>query len=799
MIFQANPGSTRKKMAKHLNYLPLDTAYIVNYVSETTRVLNRSVFMILLQLERVVKIKNLLSTNYENGTLKASRLLSAVLSLLVLTFAFLVALKKVHNYDIWWHLKTGQWILETGKIPHADPFTFTTPGAPWWPHYWFSDVLLALGLRMGGIDGLILLKALLVAVAFLIVFRLMLREGINSFLAVVIVLLAIYIAQFRFLLRPHIFMFPLAAAFFWVLSVWGKVRNVRLLWLLPLMLFWVNLHGSFLFGLVLVGCLLGESLLVTGYARIRDKKGTAKRPGFLVLLLALLSTVTLLNPFGLDLLRWVLTDFSLKNVTRTFEIEEHIPLSWGEHPLFWAFMLATALSFLVSLRRVRIFHLLVFSATSFLAIRGVRFVALAALLQAPILGYNLGPMLDKLAIRAYRPRRLVQAALGIPLLVGGTALLFQHSFAEHRPHRFGLGIDESRFPRAAVEFLVRLNPSGNIYNSWPIGGYLLWRWPERKIFLDGRSLDAQLELLERLNGMSSVELDAFFDRLDIRAAVLSFRDRRFAAYFSHSRHFQLSYFDDRALVFLTKDALPAENMQRLSFFDLIHPESDDLEYLLSYAQSPMAAKVEEQLQGAIALAPNSFRPRFLLAFFLEARGRGVEALEQYLAAVRGNHRLAFVHYDVGRRAGRLAVQLREWTRGTTLLQEAIRFRKDPEILFLLGTSLYQAGDTNEAEKVYKEVLRREPRQVACLVNLGYLYHDSERFQEAEEMHRKALAVAPDNEMALFGLALALQEGGKKEEAEQHWLEFLNKHSQSPWRGRAIMHKQRLGSEDPASN
>jgi hypothetical protein len=137
--------------------------------------------------------------------------------LLVLTFAFLVAVEKVYNYDIWWHLKTGQWILETGKIPHADPFTFTTPGAPWWPHYWFSDVFFALVLRMGGIDGLILLKALVVATAFLIVFRLMLREGINPFLAVVLVLLAIYIAQFRFLLRPHVFMFPLAAAFFWVL------------------------------------------------------------------------------------------------------------------------------------------------------------------------------------------------------------------------------------------------------------------------------------------------------------------------------------------------------------------------------------------------------------------------------------------------------------------------------------------------------------------------------------------------------------------------------------------------------
>jgi tetratricopeptide (TPR) repeat protein len=745
------------------------------------------------------KIKKLLYTNYGNSTPESSRLVSVLLSLLVLTFAFLLAVRKVYNYDIWWHLQTGQWILETRKIPLADPFTFTTPGAPWWPHYWFSDVLFALVQRMGGIDGLILVKALVVATAFLIVFRLMLREGINSFLAVVLVLLGIYIAQFRFLLRPHVFMFPLAAVFFWMLSVWGNERNVRLLWLLPLMLLWVNLHGSFFLGWVLVGCLLGEGFLAAGYRRVRDKEGIAKWPTFLVLLLALLSIIILINPFGLDLLRWVLTDFSLKNVTRTFEIEEHMALSWGSHPLFWAFMLATALSFLVSFRRARLFHLLVFAATSFLAIRGVRFVALAALFQAFILGYNLQPLLEKLAVRVYRPRPWLQAALGIPLLVGASALLFQHSFAKYKVNRFGLGIDESRFPKAAVEFLVRLNPSGNIYNSWPIGGYLLWRWPDRKIFLDGRSLAAQLELLERLNKMTSVELDAFFQRLDIGAAILSYRDRRFTAYFGRSTHFRLIYFDDRALVFLRNDALPAEQMQRFSFLDLIHPESDDLGYLVAYAQSPMATKVEKELQNAVALAPNSFKPRFLLAFFLEARGRGVEALEQYLAAVRSNPRLAFVHYDLGRRVGRLAVHLKEWTKGTTLLQEAIHFREDAEILFLLGTSLYQAGNTNEAEKVYKEVLRREPRQVACLVNLGYLYHDSERFREAERMHRKALALAPENEMALFGLALALQEEGKKEEAEQRWSEFLNKHPLSPWKSKAIMHKQRLASEGPASN
>ena len=45
----------------------------------------------------------------------STKLLMGLLSFLVLTFALLMAVEKVYNYDIWWHLKTGQWILEKAR------------------------------------------------------------------------------------------------------------------------------------------------------------------------------------------------------------------------------------------------------------------------------------------------------------------------------------------------------------------------------------------------------------------------------------------------------------------------------------------------------------------------------------------------------------------------------------------------------------------------------------------------------------------------------------------------------------
>jgi tetratricopeptide (TPR) repeat protein len=487
----------------------------------------------------------------------------------------------------------------------------------------------------------------------------------------------------------------------------------------------------------------------------------------------------------------VVTVITRINVTRIVEVEEHVALSWGDHKLFWSLMFATALSFPLAFRRARLFHLLLFAATSFLAINGVRFVALAALLQAPILGYNLQVLLNKVSVKKYRPTRRLQAAVAIPLLVFGGALLFQHSFAEDKVNRFGLGVSDSRFPEAAVDFLRQLNTAGNIYNSFPIGGYLSWELSERKIFLDGRFLDAQRELITKLNTMTATELEELFNRFDIRAAILTRKDRRLAAYISQAKDFRLAYFDDQALLFLGNNALSPQRMEDITFLTFVHPESLDFSYLSEYARSPMAPMVESELRAAITLAPHSFQAHFLLAFFLEVSGRGAEALEQYLLAVRANPRLAFVHYDIGRRGGHLAARLKEWNKATVLLREAMRYKDDGELLFLLATSLYQSGDHDGAEKAYLSVLKQNPQQVASLVNLGYLYIDSHRYQKAAEIHRRALRASSNNEAALFGLALALQREGKAEAAARRWQEFLKKHPQSPWREKAKMHLNQL--------
>ena len=117
---------------------------------------------------------------------------------------------------------------------------------------------------------MVLFTALVIAIVFSWTFRMLLRRGTNVFVAIVLLLLAASAAMIHFLARPHVVTWLFTVAWFWILESSEKgcfasdfessaaseasPRRGWMLWLLPpLMLVWVNLHGGFLLGFVLLG------------------------------------------------------------------------------------------------------------------------------------------------------------------------------------------------------------------------------------------------------------------------------------------------------------------------------------------------------------------------------------------------------------------------------------------------------------------------------------------------------------------------------------------------------------------
>lgn len=712
-----------------------------------------------------------------------------LLCLLVALFASLFAVEEIYNYDIWWHLKTGQLILETGSIPTTDPFSFSTQGSAWSPHYWLSDVLFAAVEKTAGLNGLILFKALIVAGAFFCAYRLMVSAGVDAYLAAFLAGMVVPIARFRFLLRPGVFMLLLASLFLLLITRWYPERPRRLWLLVPLCLLWTNFHASFVLAWVFVGCLLAAEAF-DHFVRHRDRHRRS-----LVLLGGLLAgtiVVTLINPFGLELHRWVVRDFITKSVATSFEIQEHLPLKWGEHELFWTLMIATTVSFALAWPRGRVFHLLVFLFTTFLALRSVRYVAVAALLQAPILGINLHLSAERPPISWPTLRRL-RAPLVLPALLVAATLCFKATFSEAKAYRFGLGVKEDRFPLDGVRLVEKIGPEGNLFNSWEFGGYLLWQRPEHRIFIDGRCLEAQLALYTATRQMSSADFEAMIDRFDITAALIKPEDGHGVERFSSSPRFEPVFFDDQSIVFLRTDVRPHQRPVEIRPFRLVRPGAYDLGYLEQLADGPLFEATEDELRHGAALAPRDFKPRFLLGYYLEARSDPA-ALDQYIAAADANPRLAFIHYSLGSRSARLALEQGKPAAVVRLMELAEPFGLGAEEYFLLGTALYLQGELDRSETALKKSLALREGSIEARLNLAYVYLDRNRLTRAESLFRTLVKEVPEREEALYGLALAVQRSGDLEEAARLWQQFVKSFPTGHWAERARQHLTDLDTE-----
>ena len=231
----------------------------------------------------------------------------------VLVFTAL-SVRLLGDAGIGWHIRAGQQILLTHTIPRLDSFSSTMAGKPWFAWEWLYDVVAGkLELKLG-LNGVVWFTAVVIAALFAWTFRLLIARGTNLLVALVLVLLAVAASMIHFLARPHVVSWLFTVAWFSTLdsserSCFGETGGAsRRLWALPLlMLAWVNMHGGFLVGFVM----LGIFFLAAAWTWFRAKEGrieealqkiAAGKRARRLFAMGLFSFVTsLLNPYGWNL------------------------------------------------------------------------------------------------------------------------------------------------------------------------------------------------------------------------------------------------------------------------------------------------------------------------------------------------------------------------------------------------------------------------------------------------------------------------------------------------------------------
>lgn len=445
-----------------------------------------------------------------------------VTPMLLLVFFRYAALSTVAptDYDYWWHVKTGQYIVETGTLPRVDVFSYTVAGSPWVAHEWLTDLLLFRVQQQVGYVGNVILFALLSTLTALVVYATCRLWSLGEPTATVLMMWASSMAVGSGNVRPQAMTVLLIAVFALLLTRYRRGQK-RGLWALPpLMALWANLHGGYIMGLVLLGlAILGESVMELG---VRRRLVAPSR--MLLLVVGLSAGATLLTPHGFDALLYPLQYAGTQNVHMAFISEWQSP---DFHNLGQPFVLLFAPSLLLAVaigvahRPLGATEVLWGLTLATMALQSVRHIALYAVVVTPILGARFQQVLPDLSRPLARWRRPALAAVCWPLLA--VSVLYLTTAAEGWGH-FQPGAEPraAGYPAGAVDYIRANDLRGNLFNEYHWGGYLIYQLsPDRRVFIDGRA-DVYGPLLERFRGVVrlSPHWRETLDEHDVRLVLL---------------------------------------------------------------------------------------------------------------------------------------------------------------------------------------------------------------------------------------------------------------------------------------
>lgn len=418
------------------------------------------------------------------------------ISIVALCFVLFLALSlqnRVVDADYWWHLRTGQWIVEEQRIPYTDPFSFTMQGQPWVAHSWLADVAMFLLHRYVGPASLFVLRSLLQVGTWALLFKMLWERWPRLWGPLVLLGAASFAAAKFWLARPNTasLVGVVVVLYLWYRFKWhGRDR----LWLLPpLFVLWANVHSGWIYGLALLAALFAGEFLAGRYwpdpAALEPKRRL--RLGLLALLCI---PAVALNPYGPRLLLYPFSYYLGGITLHTGYVAEWLSPNFHEPGNLLLALLLLALIAALAWRRGTIgpaetLALILFVGLALVSIRAAgSAVPLLVMAIAGVMGQGISPRpaLDRRG--AWRPpaRATIWAWYGGTLLL--VLLLLAACGVEYAAWGREHGLNgEQTVPRDAAAALGQLAPQ-RMFNSYNWGGYLIWRfYPQHLVFIDGRA------------------------------------------------------------------------------------------------------------------------------------------------------------------------------------------------------------------------------------------------------------------------------------------------------------------------
>ena len=414
-----------------------------------------------------------------------------VLLLLALLTFFSFGYRTLSTSSIWMHLASGRVIAQDGR-PQQDPFAFTTDATrPWINSNWLYDWGVFKTWSSTGASGVVILHALLGLLAFVLALRTT-RLPLSHPACAASLLLGGWLIAPVFQSNPLLPALFFMGLFLYVLTHHGGANRAWLI-LIPAQILWTQMHGTFMVGPVLTALFVLQAWM----AQRRSESGAhAFRP--LATLAVTLLVVTMLNPYGLGLHRYVLGTLTNPQLGVLIEwispFQSEFAAAWPRHASTLALILVAG-GFIFIRDRLPLAIALCAVAGAFLIVSSPRYAALSGLLVTPFVALSLAG-LSRVLLQSFEEQpalaqRLGRVTFGILVAVGLFTVFFlasnRYFVVTGSASSFGSGVCTEMLPTAACErILSKPGFPDRIINLAMDGGYLAWQLPGRKVFTDPR-------------------------------------------------------------------------------------------------------------------------------------------------------------------------------------------------------------------------------------------------------------------------------------------------------------------------
>ncbi len=427
--------------------------------------------------------------------------------------AIAFSIKNLREPDLWWQIRTGQWILQNHSVPTQDMFSYTYAGARWINIKWGFEVLAAILACIAGPESIFLLQAMIIC--SIIVF---LSKASNQFsqnqvktsgdipiiLALILTLAAM---EYRMIGRPEMFSHFFTVVFLYFLLRHRKHPSYRILILAPIQIIWANFHEAFAIGIIITAIFCAGGWIE--YYISKRKKiflKTIQPKELTVALVAVIASVVI-NPYGTRLLT---RPFSIlgqvyQNKFTTELADFHAYGFWQWNTYLSVAMLLIGIigtilhfhsiktksnRFTLFIEHFGIGYLLTLIAFFYLAATAYRNIAFLVLVLFPTLVFGLNALINKVLFFQKYSKQVLIAICVLQLGLYGLIVSNKYYDLTDSHDRYGLEMLSAYNPVGAADYVSKAYLAGKCFSDYLTSSYLLWKLqPDFKTFIDLRDLD----------------------------------------------------------------------------------------------------------------------------------------------------------------------------------------------------------------------------------------------------------------------------------------------------------------------